>query len=126
MANATNLLDFLLDFFACAEEEDLAEVLPASDSATLESLLDRLREYARDPWAHATPLADGELRPFVETSTIYDASPWARGGFAIGLHDLQSDAESWRVVDRIKQRLLYCHSVAADDPLWELASLAAS
>lgn len=121
-----NVLDFLLEFYGCAAEEDIVRALPESDDTTLEQLLQAYQAFASSSWQSMDLVPPGELRPFIETSSVDDAPEWARGAFAFGLHQLESEESSWQLVDHIKHRLLYCHSVALDDPLWELASLAAA
>ena len=60
------------------------------------------------------------LRPYLP----YENKPnWAVGGLQLDFDTLKYDGAEWKIADAIKHRLLYCHSIALDDPLGHLLAL---
>lgn len=123
-AGPRNVLDFLLEFFHCADELDLPGALSGADPEKLTELLDA--DFLKAGWKFVPPLPEGHVRPFLETSGVFQEATWLRGGLPFNVHDLQDEDSAFKFVDSIKHRLLYCHSLAVDDTLREMASQAAA
>lgn len=119
----SNVLDFALRFFACTAEDDLYRAVSEADAERLDECLQAYRAFAARGVLHAPPLGEGELRPYFPTQGTH-LEAWARGGIDLDRRSLATEEKMWLAVDRLKHRLLYCHSVAVDDPLPELLSLA--
>jgi hypothetical protein len=123
---ATNVLDFLLESFACAQEMDLYDAVCTAPPAKLESVLHEYRNFASGGIVHAPPLSDGEIRPYFATDSL-GAAPWADGTFRLEYSTFASPGGHqeliWQAVDAIKYRLLYCHSLAVDDLLGDMLFL---
>lgn len=124
MQRPANVLDCALRFFSCAEEEDLCRMVQEANAAKLEEFLDAYRTFVSNGTLSAPPLGKGELRPYFPTQG-HDQPAWLCGGVDFDLRALRTSDGMWKAVDVLKHRLLYCHSVAVDDPLPQLVSSAA-
>jgi hypothetical protein len=116
-----NVLDFALAHFAPSTEEELYEAVSSATAPALVKFLDAYGEFAATGTTRAPLLKDGELRPYFPAG---DMPEWLQGRFTVDNHTLTMDGGDWKAVDAIKHRLLYCHSVAFDDPMPGVASLA--
>jgi len=114
-ASVNNVLDFLLASFACAQEMDLYDAVRTATPAQMESVLNEYRSFASVRTVQAPLLSDGELRPYFTTES--DLAPWVNGAFNMWISTFINPEGIWQAVDAIKYRLLYCHSLAVDDPL---------
>jgi hypothetical protein len=118
-----NVLDFTLAHFSPATDEELYKAVRSATAADLEKFLDAYAAFAATGTTHAPLLKEGELRPYFPSGDMPD---WLQGRFSIDNHALTEDGADWRAVDAVKHRLLYCHSVAFDDPMPGVVSLAAA
>jgi hypothetical protein len=114
-----NVLDFALARFAPSSEEDLYVAVRSATAAQLEKFLDDYAEFAATRTTHTPPLKSGELRPYFPAG---DMPAWLQGRFTVDNHALTEEGGDWKAVDAIKHRLLYCHSVAFDDPMPSVVS----
>jgi hypothetical protein len=121
---ASNVLDFTLAHFGPQHEQDLYEVVRSATSEDLDRFVDAYANFASRGTTRAPELQDGELRPYFPTSG--QAADWTQGGFTLSRDALKLDGGDWAAVDAIKHRLLYCHSVAFDDPMGEIVTSAAA
>jgi hypothetical protein len=118
-----NVLDFALAHFGPLTEEDLYASVRSATAGDLERFLDAYSEFAALGTTRAPVLEPGELRPYFPAS---DMPPWLRGHFSVDNAALTMANGDWKAVEAIKHRLLYCHSVAFDDPMPSVVSLAAA
>lgn len=118
-----NVLDLTLAHFSPTTEEELYEAVRSATAADLEKFRDAYAAFAATGTTHAPVLKEGELRPYFPSGDMPD---WLQGRFNIDNHALTEDGADWRAVDAVKHRLLYCHSVAFDDPMPGVVSLAAA
>lgn len=113
-SNTSNVLDFALEAFSCASEADLYRAVEAAPRALTKAVLERYRTWASSGTQHFPDLWPGELRPYFVSVSNY--ANWAHGGLA-SLGRLHEQEEVWAFADSLKHRLLYCHSLATDDPM---------
>src|SRR5580704_5208813 len=119
----SNILELASAFFGTDQHEDLYAAFGDASPDRLEEFLVLYREFASDGRLKAPPLEEGELRPYLSTTSREYFAPWELGAFDLS-NKAFGDANSlWRAVDQIKHRLLYCHSVAVEDPLGDILSL---
>lgn len=118
-----NVLDFTLAHFGPLTEEELFEAVRSATAADLEKFPDAYTVFAATGTTHAPLLKAGELRPYFPAG---DMPAWLQGRFSIDNHALKEEGGDWKAVDAVKHRLLYCHSVAFDDPMPGVVSLAAA
>lgn len=115
-----NSLDFSLQYFGPATEQDLYTVVSEAELPKLEGFLESYRAFARSGAGALPKLSSSILRPYLP----YVAKPnWAVGGLQLDYHTLKTEGAEWAIADAIKHRLLYCHSLALDDPLGHLLAL---
>jgi len=117
-----NVLDFTLAHFGPSTEEELYGAVRSATAAELETFNEAYAEFAATGTTHAPLLKAGELRPYFPDC---DMPAWLQGQFSIDNHALTEEGGDWKAVDAVKHRLLYCHSVAFDDPMPRVVSLAA-
>jgi hypothetical protein len=116
-----NVLDFTLAHFSPTTEEELYEAVRSATAADLEKFLDAYGAFAATATTRAPLLRAGELRPYFPAGDMPD---WMQGRFSINNYALTQEGGDWKAVDVVKHRLLYCHSVAFDDPMPDVVSLA--
>jgi hypothetical protein len=122
-SSANNILDFTLAHFAPSKEEDLYEAVRCATSVDLDNFAGAYGDFASRGTTHAPPLQEGELRPYFPS---WGQAEWTHGGFTLNYDALKLEGGDWAAADAIKQRLLYCHSVAFDDPMGQMVTLAAA
>src|SRR5207249_1368981 len=81
------------------------------------------RIFAKREEAAPPKLSPSTVRPYLP---YVDKPDWAIGGLQLDYNTLQDDDAEWKIADAIKHRLLYCHSIALDDPLGHLLFLTAA
>lgn len=94
-----------------------ARLVDHVDRAASRHELDRLRARYREYVAgHPTlPPREGALRPYLPSRAVGD--PRYAHGVGTGEYDLDDDGDVARVVQSLRHFLLYCDSVAVDNPL---------
>ena len=134
------LTDFIEDFFECSLDHELHLAI-RDGSIPVDETFDiaywawrhhgaAWRDHASlDACAGAAPLNDsvparpdvhGHLRPFVLGQAEFEGVDFGRPA----LNDLcGSDDTIFKAVDRLKQQLLYCHSVALENPMGDWITL---
>ncbi len=120
----SNVLDFALDYFGPQDESGLYAAVSVSTPTQLEEFVEEYRCRVSNGLLQPPELKNSELRPYLHTN--HDLPAWAKGGLQLDLEAFETSEKMWRTVDAIKHRLLYCHSVALNDPLSDLATLAAA
>ena len=109
---AQNVLDFSLEYFAPANEPELYTAVSNAGESELERFLEEYRAFAT--------LSPSSIRPYIP----YSFQPgWTVGGLQLDSDTLKDDGAEWKIADAVKHRLLYCHSIALDDPLGDLLAL---
>jgi len=114
---AENVLDHSLEAFSASNDEDLYRAIENATPPRIETVLEGYRKWAEDSFLSFPALKEGELRPYFVTSS--GLASWAQSGLP-DLEAFDDQNEIWTAVDSIKHRLLYCHSLALDDPMGSL------
>lgn len=122
---SSNILELASGFFGTSEHEDLYAAFRDASRGRLEEFLDLYRKFASAGRLRA-PLEIGQLRPYLPTFRHGMYAPWELGAFQLDSLSFADGDGLWQAVDQIKHRLLYCHSVAIEDPLGSLLAVAAS
>jgi hypothetical protein len=118
------ILDLASRFFNSAPNEELFASIRDASTSKLEEFLDAYRQFASHGQLQAPPLDRSTLRPYLSTDPSSNTAAWLRGAFDMGLWELSEEDTVWKIVDEIKHRLLYCHSIAVDDPFGRIILLA--
>src|SRR5437588_754716 len=92
-ATVNNVLDFLLESFACAQEMDLYDAVRTATPAQMESVLNEYRSFASVRIVHAPLLSDGELRPYFTTES--SLAPWINGAFNMWISTFINPEDIW-------------------------------
>jgi hypothetical protein len=120
-------LQLACDFFSASPDEELYEAVQKSTCKRLNDFLEHYRKYAASALSNLPSLESGMLRPYLRTDTTTSGTaPWLWGAFGLGGNDMKEADSVWKAVDEIKHRLLYCHSVAVEDPFGIILALASS
>jgi hypothetical protein len=118
-------LELACQFFAANPDEELYVAVKDATAKKLDSFLEMYHEFANASRLKTPVLQPGMLRPYLQTDQFGSrADAWLRGAFDLGVQALEDESAVWKVVDEIKHRLLYCHSVAVDDPFGIIVALA--
>lgn len=119
------MLELACNYFGCSPDQELYAAVRDASPATLSDFREAYHDFASRTRLKALALQPGMLRPYLRTEGRAGFQPWLWGGF--DLRQILGEPNGvWRAVDQIKHRLLYCHSVAVDDPLDVPLMLAAS
>jgi hypothetical protein len=122
--SSPTILDLASRFFNSAPNEELFASIRDASTSKLEEFLDAYRQFASHGQLQAPPLDRSTLRPYLSTDPSGNTAAWLRGAFDMGLWELSEEDAVWKIVDEIKHRLLYCHSIAVDDPFGRIILLA--
>jgi hypothetical protein len=117
---AHNVLDFSLEHFGPASEPELYSAVNDAGVRELEGFLEAYRVFAGSGEGVFPRLSPSTVRPYLPY--VYKPD-WTVGGLQLDFDTLRTDDAEWRIADAIKHRLLYCHSIALDDPLGHLLAL---
>ena len=117
-----NILDLACGFFSCDPDQALYQAVQRSSTETLRKFREAYRAFAEEERIEVPDLKKGELRPYIASPHWNGITPpWMHGGIPFYAEDFDNPDNVWAVVDAIKHRLLYCHSVSLDDPLANIA-----
>jgi hypothetical protein len=116
-----NVLDFALAHFGPAAAPELYDAIRDASAPALDDFLTSYRVFAANPDHRPPRLSSEELRPYLPHA---QSPTWTGGGLELDYDTLKHDDAEWRLADAVKHRLLYCHSIALDDPLEHLLTLA--
>ena len=117
---ASNVLDFALNYFGPATEDELYPALQDAQEPALTQFLEAYRTFAASEAWIPPKLQPSIVRPYLPNT---NSRSWTVGGLQLDYTALKKEGAEWKLVDAIKHRLLYCHSLALDDPLGDLLSL---
>jgi hypothetical protein len=115
-----NVLDFSLEHFGPTSEPELYTAVNEAGDVELDRFLEAYRAFATSEKGAPPKLSPSTVRPYLP---YIDKPSWTVGGLQLDFDTLKDDGAEWRIADAIKHRLLYCHSIALDDPLGHLLAL---
>jgi hypothetical protein len=119
--NSKNFLDIASEFFDCGPDQDLYIAIRDCPVTKLWEFQEAYRVSIVSGMLQVPSLKEGELRPYVASPKGAGViSPWMRGSKSLDAKDFESEESVWAAIDAIKHRLLYCHSVALDNPFMGL------
>lgn len=94
------------------------ELIIAAEKASISQLINISEEYSRI--IESTTLENyqiqknsGDLIPFI-TDGLNNYRDWLVGGLGFSPESFDNILGVWKIIDRLKHRLLYCHAVAID------------
>jgi hypothetical protein len=118
------ILSLATDFFGCSPDYELYSAVQDASIVKLRDFYDQYRDFTKNSRLKAPPLEKGTLRPFLQTDRTGVTARWLWGAFNMDPAAFAEENAPWGVVDALKHRLLYCHSVAVEDPLGIVLRLA--
>ena len=87
------------------------------DVGLYERLLEAVKLFEVDRDKSIPAREEGELRPYFSSINPSVSSPMS-GHYGLHEKSFETQDDIWSFCDRIKERLLYCHKIVLDDPLW--------
>ncbi len=109
-----NFIPEIERLFGMELSPDLIEKVRTASRIELADLSESYRKWEKEYEFEAPDRKQNELRPYFPANHNY--VNWAVGGIAIRSSNFRDQNGIWQIVDNLTQRLLYCHSVAIDDP----------
>lgn len=123
-SNATTLLELASEFFGCEADDRLFHVVKSASIEKLQEFYHNYKIFAAETRSRAPTLTEGELRPYLPANS--NSADWIVGDLQLSSSTFDDYESRWQAIDKIKHRLLYCHSVALDHPLGLILEIATS
>lgn len=96
---------------------DLVDIVQRAPDRQFAKLTEAVEEFCYSDPAVGIPREQGELRPYFSSHYRRNRyADWVVRGIGIDRRTFDDVEHVWTAIDSLKLRLLYCHSIAIDDP----------